>query len=745
MKLFFWRKKSQPVKDNIASFQAMPPAASIAAPAEDVSPPRSAQLGVSDDVLRFALDVLRAEGTHVRVERTDLITASWPDGSSAQYTVSPSVARAHANVVLLVQGGPELETLRQVTSERGAVSSISLPRRAEAERIVADRVRMTAPECAACLECDDAAVSCEACPLREGALVLPDVSTTSHFRVVEVQPRMTVEFGFRLAWSDRRGRNEEWLRLAIDPVSGQPVRTLAANELDEAVTAPVDEEHVSVVARAYATAQELLRPRLESGGRFFRLRAEGELQARIDDLRNTLEARIREEPSACSDLEAAYEREISRLYDAYATGVDVELDSVCCITTPMARVSLPTRAGSVLEVFVDLGRQDVLPPFCELCSTPARVGRLAATGGLLCPACTRRRNGLSASARPKLERSDGSHSDDGLVPQDLVAMTDHAWLELVEWTLDQDGVRIQRVQNRQNITIWHGRKAESTVVVGALRFPVQTLLTVQDVQRFAALLATAGGAEKRLLCSSEATQPALEAATKLGIEVQTGVALAAKLNALIESKVHAAERSAEEQSRRAALAGEIRAELLRGVLTLEEVVVHDSAEERLRGRAAVATAVGVLQKAYVDFERTFAAWDAWVEDWQHVFSTVPERDGSIGVLADVKQLRDLRERATHLIAVGQQPMNVLAQYPQQGDLGYTAWRTALAELFVARCEWLRWMATIIDPAQWRDFASARDDLALSKAEQVRSDATHALARAIKAYSDLARRARLHDA
>ena len=58
------------------------------------------------------------------------------------------------------------------------------------------------------------------------------------------------------------------------------------------------------------------------------------------------------------------------------------------------------------------------------------------------------------------------------------------------------------------------------------------------------------------------------------------------------------------------------------------------------------------------------------------------------------------------------------------------------EAVAARFETLRWRVSIVNPAQWHDFAQAHDEQAAQRAARATTAANHAAARAEKAYAQL---------
>jgi hypothetical protein len=119
-----------------------------------------------------------------------------------------------------------------------------------------------------------------------------------------------------------------------------------------------------------------------------------------------------------------------------------------------------------------------------------------------------------------------------------------------------------------------------------------------------------------------------------------------------------------------------------------------------------------------------------------VFGERATREGALSIEADAPQLAEMAERATHLSQAAMQGVHALTRTPAAGDSSYVAWRRVVVEAVAARFEALLWRVSIVDPAQWHDFARAHDEQAAQRAARATTVARHAAARAEKAYAQL---------
>ncbi|HEY7092792.1 MAG TPA: hypothetical protein VH393_06420, partial [Ktedonobacterales bacterium] len=98
----------------------------------------------------------------------------------------------------------------------------------------------------------------------------------------------------------------------------------------------------------------------------------------------------------------------------------------------------------------------------------------------------------------------------------------------------------------------------------------------------------------------------------------------------------------------------------------------------------------------------------------------------------------LRERGAHLGSALADLLRELAATPGDGDMGYSAWRSAVIEEARLRCAALMTRLKTVDPAQWPDFDAARPPARETDALEAELAARRASARADKAQSQVTR-------
>jgi hypothetical protein len=195
----------------------------------------------------------------------------------------------------------------------------------------------------------------------------------------------SVELVYRLVGRDRRGRRDEWLRLAIER-DGRALEPLPLDLLGAAQPAETTAATSASLAAASARAQERLRPALDALGSLLQQRAADEYQRRVEDVTATHERLRRERPEQGRSVEVALERELASLAEVYGVEVEARLESVVCISSPVARVAVETARGVGPTVAVDVGRGVVSAPACAVCAADVRAGHVCAQGHVVCAA-----------------------------------------------------------------------------------------------------------------------------------------------------------------------------------------------------------------------------------------------------------------------------------------------------------------------------------------------------------------------
>lgn len=385
---WFWqrRKKDEPATPLPVARGAV---ATAPRPSAPISERKAPAVEPGDELLRFARDLLNAQGARVRAEEDDLIVATLPDGGVARYTTTLARARAEEETTLLAQGAAALETLFDEAAQRARLVALRLPPVDGDPALHA--LSQRGPLAGVCGRCvglggepwQAGAPSCGACPMRADhpALTWEEPPVTA--RVLRQSDAQSIELVYRIIGRDRRGRRDEWLRLAFDTASGRKLHPLLLAQLSAAQPAEPTAASASL-AEASARAQEQLRPALDTLSALLRQRVADEYQRRIEEVTTTHERLRRERPDEAQTVAAALERELASLAEVYGVEVEARLESVVFITSPVALVAIETAQGVGPTVTVDMGRGSVSGPACAVCAEDVRAGHVCARGHTVC-------------------------------------------------------------------------------------------------------------------------------------------------------------------------------------------------------------------------------------------------------------------------------------------------------------------------------------------------------------------------
>jgi hypothetical protein len=327
-------------------------------------------------------------------------------------------------------------------------------------------------------------------------------------------------------------------------------------------------------------------------------------------------------------------------------------------------------------------------------------------------------------------------NDSAFAVEQLEALTPALWRACLAWLLAGEGYAVEEVNRNEESVTWHGLAAERQVIAHAIRFPHGWLLDEEAVQRTAALASGEPGAELLLLSAAQATVGATLAARRLNVRLWDRAVLREALGRSDTAYVRAQEVAQDLVHERVRAATEARAALLRELQTLEEALAAHQNARKVAGRAPAMKAAREVKAATSALERAALAWETLADEWSAVFGERATREGALSIEADAPQLAEMTERATHLSQAAMQGVHALTRTPAAGDSSYVAWRRVVVEAVAARFEALRWRVSIVDPAQWHDFARAHDEQAAQRAARATTVARHAAARAEKAYAQL---------
>lgn len=772
MKFLFWRRK--PKHDDAAATPTpLEPAAAGAVTTTTHAPvatvprvdrseiatrPLTISPDVRDAVLHFALDTLKASGAKVSIEGEDRFSATLPDGTTARYTTALAVAREDDSSCLLVQGGSALSELVALSADKAATGALALAPRAEAVDIARAGLAEPLPKCGKCATAGSGGIidACEQCPLRDGHIVLLDAGRLAGGAIARERDAWSVELAYEVAYSDRQGRRTEWARLAFDLASGAPCATLEPGALRLAQATPPAPHPPLSLYELESLAEQALAPQLHAAAAFLRLRSGRDFQNRLADLDSTASRLTHESPTDELKIAQSHAAEVERLREVFAVDVEARLQSVCFVRSPLAEVVFDRRGGP-LALTVDLGRGALLPPPCAGCGRPVHAGRMCPRGHVTCATCAISRDVAvscpvcaadgtrdALSPRPRRKRRTSAAREDGaLSVAHLRDMSRETWREFVGWLAEQEGVRVERSDDRGELILWHGHttSGDAPVVVAALRPLPHLLVSGDDVRNAHAAAGTQQGEHLRLISTAPASEAASCEAQRLGLELIDAEALARQLSTLEAASASGREAERAATAATADSAARARATMLSGLGALEETLSRAANSRRASGRAAIAAAVETAEAARQDALRAFLAWDTLAGEWMASFDERAGREGALVFLADEHQFAEMDERASHLCAATGPALQRIASTPVSGDLGYSAWRKAITEELTARCEASRWRLLGLDPARWSDFAGAHDTIALERASGADAAAGHAAARVAKAYNALIARVR----
>lgn len=338
-------------------------------------------------------------------------------------------------------------------------------------------------------------------------------------------------------------------------------------------------------------------------------------------------------------------------------------------------------------------------------------------------------------AKPELDSD--SQDDGSFTMKQVEALTPALWRSCLAWLLAGEGYTVEEVNRGEESVTWRGQNSEGNVFAHAIRLPRGWLLDEEAVQRVAALASGEPGAEVLLLSTSQATVGATFAARRLNVAIWDRAVLQEALGRSDTAYVRAQEEAQDLVHERVRAASEARSALLGELDAIEKVLAARENTRKASGRAATTKAAREVTAARSELERAALAWETLVEEWSAVFGERATREGALSIEADRTQLAEIVERASHLRQASMPGASSLARTPAAGDTSYVAWRRAVMEAVTARFEALRWRVSIVDPAQWSDFAHAHDEQAAQRAARATTAANHAAARAEKAYAQLA--------
>ncbi len=352
---------------------------------------------------------------------------------------------------------------------------------------------------------------------------------------------------------------------------------------------------------------------------------------------------------------------------------------------------------------------------------------------------------LNQRARRTKSKTTTEAAPGGLTVKGLESMTDSAWEECARWLAEQAGYTVEErlLLQRGSLLAWRARserEPDKNVIVCAQRLTQGAPLLDADMRHLVSVATNEPDARLVALTTAEATIGAWLIARGASAELLDRDGLEQVLAGLATAFERERAQSLDGAKSLAKAATAARKKLLVALTSADEHAKAPLPSQRVSGRVAVRKAVEQAREARRLAGQALLAWETLVSEWLATFGERPARDGSLPLLVEAASWAELGARADHLKKPLLDALRALAKTAGDGDLGYGAWRQALSEELAARCAALLWRASMIDPAQWQDYAAAVNDLAIREASRADNAATHAAARAERAQSQMAERA-----
>lgn len=360
--------------------------------AASVLPARSAAAARLDNpLLVFALDYLRAKRAAVRIEESDLLSATLPDGTTVRYTASSARARADEGAALLAIGSNALTSLLEDIGGHARHIALTLAPCEEPATLLARVCPALPTSCGQCVMLSGAVepflAPCSECPVRSRcvALRLPEGERTVEY--VERDEELSFELTYRVTGHDHAGRHDAWVRLAVAR-DGRSVRLLEEGHLTTARGHPWNEGTQAALTSTRVAAEARLQPILDATGEALRAQSDAAYQRRVNETRATF-TRLRQEGQQPEvEIEAALSRELAALTEVYSVSVEATLESVCAIFSPCVEARILTANSTApVNLLFDLGRADLVPPTCAACGQVVRAGIACYAGHVMCANC----------------------------------------------------------------------------------------------------------------------------------------------------------------------------------------------------------------------------------------------------------------------------------------------------------------------------------------------------------------------
>jgi hypothetical protein len=696
--------------------------------------------------LRLARDYLLARGAQLRAEETARIVADLPDGSHVAYTDTPD--RAQDDTLLLVAGSTAAAQMIADIEAHSQIGAVRLAPAIDPVALAASYSLSSKDVSRSREEREDAAEGAR----RQNGLILHWEKPPARAVVSRSWEHASVEVEYRVAGRDHLGRIADISRVAIDLTSDAECAVLDPSRGANAQTAPLTPADCQMLNDVLVGLDERLRPGLEAAASFLRLRSETAYRQRIETISGVAERARRERPEEARQTDQALKREIAALDAVFAIDVECSVVAAWVIHTPMASVVYCLPGGSRIEVTLDLGRVTAVPLTCAGCQRATRKATICAHAHALCPSCresiadpcTTCAPVVSPAGTAPLQRGgaqagsgDGAQLAAGLTLERLARLSPVMWRTCVAWLLERQGYTLSAIASNEAEASWRGVDAKGhDVYMRALRDDSTQFVSQRDVAESARLARAQGLDSAIVMTTGSPTHAVSRAAETSNVRIIGRETLRAQFAALAESADRQQATVLVEANARARAAISTHGAMRKSLAAAAKRLDSSSVKPKAVGSATLAKASERLRMTRTAAEQAFLAWETLLADWLNAFGPAPAHDSSLPLLVDASEFQALRERASHLGTALADVLREMATTPNDGEMGYGAWRAAVVDEARLRCVALVAKLGMVDPAQWTDFDAARSLAREAGALEAENAARYASARADKAQSQV---------
>jgi hypothetical protein len=713
-------------------------------------PTRREALPTHGPWLWLARDYLLAQGARIRAEEVSRIVADLPDGSQIAYTDTHSHGQDGAH--RLVPGSAAATEMIAAIEARSQSGTLRLSPAIDALALAASFSAPTTEKKGRSQAGAGGSREVAASPQQEGGLVLHWEKPPSQTSISRSWESASVEIEYRFTGRDHFGRLEDTLCVTVDPTGGVERPVLDLSQATIAQSAPLTPTDRDMLKAVLGQMDERLRPDLEAAANFLRLRSQAEFRRRIETAQGVAERARREQPEEARQTEQALKQEVAAISAVFAVEVEASVTAAWVIHSPMAGVIYHLMGGARVEAALDLGRAAAEPLTCAACQQATREAAICAHAHILCPACrdlmpgscglcagaisskTASRSGARQAARAGRKDASPALSLEGLTRLGPVM-----WRACVGWLLEQQGYTLNPATIDATSACWRGVDADGKeLCIQALRNAPSHVISERDIAETVRLAHEQRLERALLLAAGSPTRAARSLAVASNVRLLDGETLRSQLATIAESVDHQQTNAQAETKARARAAIGAYAAMQKALTAATKRLEVRSAKPHAPTSATVAKARDQLRAARIATDQAFLAWETLLADWLESFGSAPAHDGTLPLLGDASEFAALRERGTHLGSALADLLRELAATPSDGEMGYSAWRSAVIEEARLRCAALIARLRTVDPAQWADFDAARPPAGETDALEAEIAARRASARADKAQSQVTR-------